>query len=262
MKNSGIVVPTTFSRSDYFKNSVISAKRAGASYLIVVSPSPTDENKKMLDRLMKIGVVDQCMTETQGLPLAEVINQALMKLPDWCEYVGWLGDDDLLLPDSIQTAVKALSQNPEAVMVYGGCDYVDPDGKLIGTNRSSQFASKLLNFGPQLIPQPGSLWRRGTFEEIGGLSSDFNLAFDFDLFLRLSKQGKLLFVDRTLAQFRWHPDSLSVKKRWVSVREASRVRRRHYSGAMLVLWVLWEPPVMIATWLAGKVLTLKAVRTL
>lgn len=258
MNRTGIVVPTTFSRPEYFENSVASAKSAGASFLIVVSPSPSDVNKQVLDRLVNNGVVDLCMTELPGLPLAEVLNQALMSLPDWCDYMGWLGDDDLLLPDSIQTVVKALDQNPDAVMVYGGCDYIDPSGKVIGTNRSSQFAATLLHFGPQLIPQPGSLWRRDAFEKIGGLSSDFNLAFDFDLFLRLSREGKLLHVNKTLAQFRWHLDSLSVKRRWVSVSEASRVRRRYYSGAMRVLWVLWEPPVMITTWIAGKLLNLRA----
>jgi hypothetical protein len=92
---------------------------------------------------------------------------------------------------------------------------------------------------------------------VGGLSPQFDLAFDFDLFLKLKQIGELHYIGKTLAQFRWHPDSLSVKRRWVSVSEASRVRRKHYKGVMRIVWPLWEPWVMVATWLAGKLVTFR-----
>lgn len=250
------MIPTIFSRPTLLPFAVESiSNQSHEVELVIGCPQELVESVSVV--LPGVRVV----AEPDGVSLAEKINYLFAQLDSSCEYMGWLGDDDLLLPDSIQSAVKALDQNPDAVMVYGACDYIDPSGRIIGTNRSSQFASRLLHFGPQLIPQPGSLWRREAFEKLGGLSSDFNLAFDFDLFLKLSREGKLLYVNKTLAQFRWHPDSLSVKRRWVSVSEASRVRRRHYSGAMRVLWVLWEPPVMITTWIAGKLLTQRTVRT-
>ena len=256
MSRVGLVIPTIFSRPNLLPLAVESISHQSHEVELLIG-CPQELVKSVSGVLPGVRV----LAEPQGVSLAEKINYLFAQLDPSCEYMGWLGDDDLLLPHSIQTSVKALDQNSDAVMAYGGCDYIDPSGKVIGTNSSSEFAATLLHFGPQLIPQPGSLWRREDFEKIGGLSSDFNLAFDFDLFLRLSKQGKLLYVDKTLAQFRWHPDSLSVKRRWVSVNEASRVRRRHYSGAMRVLWVLWEPPVMIATWIAGKLLTLKTLHT-
>jgi GT2 family glycosyltransferase len=246
------VIPTIFSRPALLPLAVESISNQSHQVELVVG-CPEELAAKVSSVLPGVRVV----SEPKGGSLAQKINYLFAQLDSPCDYIGWLGDDDLLLPDSIQTAVKALDQNLDAVMVYGGCDYVDPSGGLIGTNRSSQFASKLLHFGPQLIPQPGSLWRREAFEKIGGLSSDFNLAFDFDLFLRLSREGKLLYVNKTLAQFRWHPDSLSVRRRWVSASEASKVRRRHYSGVMRFMWLIWEPLVMVATWLGGKLLSLK-----
>jgi hypothetical protein len=48
----------------------------------------------------------------------------------------------------------------------------------------------------------------------------------------LSKVGRLSYLNETLADFRWHPDSLSVRRRADSVREASVVRRSH-----LPIWV-------------------------
>lgn len=257
MKKVGIVIPTIFSRPEYLPSAAKSIKAAGDCYLLLASPKPTGQEQLIIDELFSSNLIDQHFIETPGLPLAEKINEALQALPEVCTLIGWLGDDDLLTENSLSMTAGKLETSPEAVMVFGGVDYINKDGEVLFTNPSSQFHEKLLHFGPQLIPQPGSLWRRSAFEKVGGLSGEFNLAFDFDLFLKLSNQGRLLHINQTLAQFRWHPDSLSVKKRWVSVSEASRVRRKHYQGPMGLLWPLWEPWVMFATWLAGKLVTLR-----
>jgi len=254
----GVVIPTIFSRPEYLPLAARSLRSAGNSHILLSSPELHEEQLKLVEGLKLEGLIDQHFIETPGLPLAEKINEALRALPTDCTLIGWLGDDDLLTQNSLSVASAKLEAHPEAVMVYGGVDYIDKDGKVLFTNPSSKFHEKLLRFGPQLIPQPGALWRRDSFERAGGLSGEFNLAFDFDLFLKLSNEGRLLHIDQTLAQFRWHPDSLSVKKRWVSVSEASRVRRKHYRGVMRLLWPLWEPGVMVATWLAGKLVSVKA----
>jgi GT2 family glycosyltransferase len=108
-----------------------------------------------------------------------------------------------------------------------------------------------LRFGPQLIPQPGALYNRAVFEQIGGLNTKYQLAFDFDLFYSLSKVGKTVFVPSVLAKFRWHPYSLSVSKRRQSVDEASQVRISHLPKALRGISFIWEFPVRSATYWAG-----------
>lgn len=244
-------MPTIFSRPQYLPLAVKTIKDSGDCFLLLASPAPSIEAHGLKAQLHEFGQIDSHLIETPGLPLAGKINEALRALPADCEYIGWLGDDDILLPGALEAAAKVLDQDPEVVMVYGGCDYISPSGDVLFTNSSSSFAAKLLSFGPQLIPQPGSLWRRSVFEKVGGLSGEFNLAFDFDLFLKLSKEGRLRHLPQTLAQFRWHEDSLSVKKRSTSVSEASQVRRNHYEGIMRIIWPLWEPVVIIVTLTAG-----------
>jgi GT2 family glycosyltransferase len=140
------------------------------------------------------------------------------------------------------------------VMVYGDCRYIDQGGNELFINRSGEVARKLLGYGPQLIPQPGALWRRDAFEAVGGLSADFDLAFDYDLFMKLKREGTIAYIPQILASFRWHPDSLSVKSRWKSAKEASRVRIRHHRGFSKLLIAL-EPAIVLATWMAGKLVT-------
>lgn len=260
MGKIGIVIPTIFSRPEYLPLAVESVRKAGPCHLAISAPDVQDRVQHEFQELLSFEP-DQLIEETPEVGLAQKISDALNALSEECEYIGWLGDDDLLHPKSLEIAAAYLDQHPECVMVYGGCDYIDAQGNLIFKNPSSQLAATILNFGPQLIPQPGSLWRREVFEKVGGLSPDFDMAFDFDLFLKLKKTGELKHIPKTLASFRWHKDSLSVKKRWRSVKEASRVRRSHYATLGRALWPLWEPWVMIATWAAGRVTNLRATQS-
>ena len=257
MQTIGLVVPTLFTRLDYLARTIQSIKQEPASYLLLTSPLPFSDAETLLKGIGVVHLIDGYFVENPAFTLPEKITAAMSQLPNSCQHIGWLGDDDMLLPDGLASAARVLDEDPDVVMVYGGCDYITSGDNTLFTNKSSQFAARLLRFGPQLIPQPGALWRRRAFEELGGLSSEFNLAFDLDLFLKLSKIGELRHINKTLAQFRWHPDSLSVKRRWRSVTEASRVRRQHYSGLMRYMWAVWEPWVILATWLAGKLVGLR-----
>ena len=248
----GIVVPTLGERPDYLEQCLKSIRAAGQAHILLVAPSSFDTSN-----LKSTGLVDSVVADMgSGLPAA--INSGIELLPESVEYVNWLGDDDLLKPGSLSTTTGVLDQKQEVVMVFGGCDYIDSDGEIVWENRSGQWAVPLLRFGPDLIPQPGALFRRSTFNAVEGLKTNLGWAFDFDLFLRFSKAGKLHYLNQTLAQFRWHPESLSVEHRKRSVAEASQVRVSHLPAFLRAISFIWEYPVRQATLVAGKRVTAKA----
>jgi GT2 family glycosyltransferase len=251
-KRVGIVVPTLGKRADYLRQCLDSIKLAGEAHVCLVAPSDFDYKE-----LMSLGLVDQFVVDP-GTGLPEAINKGFSELPSDIEYINWLGDDDLVSPGSIKKAGSVLDSDLKTVLVYGSCDYVDPQGKVIWTNKSGQWASNILGFGPDLIPQPGCLFRRSAFNQIGGLNKDFNWAFDFDLLLNLKKVGGLKFLDATLSSFRWHPESLSVEYRTKSVAEASKVRVSHLPSPLRPISWLWEYPVKKATFFAGLRVTERA----
>jgi GT2 family glycosyltransferase len=183
------------------------------------------------------------------------INQGFRALPENIEYITWIGDDDLLTPGSLEVATRALDKPEKPVLVFGHCQYIDSDGKDVLVKRSGSWAVPLLRFGPQLIPQPSAFFRRDAFEKVGGLSDKFQFAFDFELFLKLSKGGKAVFIDQILSSHRWHKTSLTYSRRWDSVKEASRVRVSNMPAAVRVVSFLWEYPVMAITYFAGALLS-------
>lgn len=146
---------------------------------------------------------------------------------DDTEYVGWLGDDDLLSPGSLAATTGVLDADPGASMAYGWCDYVDDAGRVIFSNRAGRLAGRLIGFAPNLVPQPGSLMRLSDVRAVGGVDERLTLSMDLDLFLKLRGRGRLVPVPRTLASFRWHPDSVTVQSEEASAEEADHVRMRY-----------------------------------
>jgi hypothetical protein len=254
----GIVVPTLGKRPDYLIQCLSSIKLAANEnspvHVIIVAPESFDPSSFFDDGLIHNVLMDP------GTGLAGAINAGLAAMPDEVEYMNWLGDDDLLAAGSIDAATNFLNANPKTVLVFGSCDYIDSTGQVVWTNKSGTYAVPLLRFGPNLIPQPGALFRKKSFFGVRGLNQDYDWAFDFDLLIKLSKIGKLSFIDKKLSSFRWHPESLSVEYRNKSVEEASKVRISHLPFLLRPFCWLWEYPVKKATFAAGLRVTERAKR--
>lgn len=242
----GIVVPTIGGRPEYLPQTLSSIRAAGDAYVLMVGREDFDPTE-----FLRLGLIDDYVNET-ATSLPRKINQGFNSLPPSVEYINWIGDDDLLAKDAITIARNRIKQEDKPALVFGGCQYIGPHNELLWLNKSGQWAVPLLRFGPQLIPQPGALYRRSTFNQIGQLSENYSLAFDFDMFLKLSKAGKAAYIPKTLASFRWHQGSLSVSRRQLSVKEASRVRRAHLPAILKPVSWMWEWAVLLSTYLAGK----------
>ena len=249
MNNIGIVVPTLGSRPEYLLEALKSIRDAGECFIVIVAPTQADVDK-VIDR----GFFDELVEDPmQGL--VEAINTGVRALPQQVDFFNWLGDDDTLAPNSLRMSSSPLEDDPEVVCVFGMCQYMNQDGQPIYNNRFGRFAVPLLKFGPQLIPQPGALFRRTAFNKVGGLDPTYKCAFDLDLLLKLKKIGKIRYVPNQLSSFRWHSDSLSVRSRNVSVREARKIRQKDLTWFFRFFSPTWEIPLEKLIYLAGIILT-------
>jgi hypothetical protein len=115
-----------------------------------------------------------------------------------------------------------------------------------------------MRVGPQLIPQPGSLFTLKAFNEVGGLNTSYKWAFDLDLFLKFVRIGEFHYIPQVLSSFRWHDGSLSVGGRLGSVTEASKIRRTYLPRAIQFVSPMWELVIRRLILVAGVVLSRKS----
>ena len=250
-KDVAIVVPTLGIRTDYLRLSLNSLRNSGAGLLCIIAPKELNLDDFVSENLFDLRIDDD------GDGLANAINKAFSLLPSDIEYMSWLGDDDLIEINALNVAREKMIADSEVVAVVGICDYIGPSGEKILTNKAGSLGIKILSWGPDLIPQPGSLLRRSAFDEMGGLDPRFRMAFDLDMFLRLQKLGRIEFLNQKVASFRWHPTSLSVDQRRYAVLEASTIRRRNHSKPVSYISLLWEPLIIAITLGLGTVVNFR-----
>lgn len=249
-----VVVPTLGRRPEYLAQTVASVMAQQAPHDLVVVVPPTAVEARTLAADVGARVVD----DPGGLSAA--VNAGLATAGPEHAYANWIGDDDLLAPDALARAGAVLESSPDVALVYGHCVYIDPDGRLLWTSRAGRLARVALAWGPNLIPQPGMLFRLADFHVVGGLDESLEYAMDLDLLLRLRRRGRFVDLGVPVSSFRWHPDSLTVGSRQASLSESEAVKRRYLSPAGRRARFLWERPTRWATLLAARTVSRRGRR--
>lgn len=249
-----VVLPTLGERLDTLQETfeTIAQQRQDVSlHLVVVCPAGAAEAKKLA---LSYGatIVDD---PKEGISTA--IN-AGVKARKGEKYYAWMGDDDLFRPKGLATLQGLLEANPEAIVSYGGCDYITPQGDVIATSNAGKLAQFLLPWGPDLIPHPGAMIRLDALEAEGLFDASLKYVMDLDMFLRLQKVGKFVSTRTTVSAFRWHPDSLTVANRQGSSSEAEAVKKKHLPRALQPISGLWHVPIRYAASYAAKNLNKRA----
>ena len=150
------------------------------------------------------------------------------------DILAWLNSDDTYLPGAISEAVRFLSANPEAGMVYGDANLIDDDGQVIGRFPARQTDYRRLMRGYVHIPQQASFFRAELWRQVGPLDPSFFFAMDYDLWVRLAKIAPLYYYPRLWANFRIHGKAKSVAADDRCWPEMLRVHRREGGG-----WLSW-----------------------
>lgn len=139
----------------------------------------------------------------------------------------WLSADDTLLPGSVSTAVKRFQIGQSPGVVYGEANWTASDSKVLDRYPTSPDAIQHL-WRECLICQPSAFVRRSALEAIGYLDENLKSAFDYDLWIRLSRKVDFVYLDRCLATSRMHRANLTLAQRRTALSEAMTVQLRHF----------------------------------
>jgi glycosyltransferase involved in cell wall biosynthesis len=150
--------------------------------------------------------------------------------------VAWLSADDTYLSGAVRTIVGQFGSSPDAAVVYGDADWIDEDGKCLGRYPSGRpFTPKMLRHDC-CICQPACFIRREALEVVGMLDSRLRSAFDYDLWIKLSKRFPIVHLSECVATSRMHRQNISLKMRRLMFEESIGLLRRHY-GYVPLHWI-------------------------
>lgn len=152
------------------------------------------------------------------------------------EIVTFINSDDLLMPGSIEAALKMLSTSPTLDGVFGGIRYLDSEGKTIREYTYPPYYHWIAK-RKAYIPQPGCFFTKSLWRRLGGFREDLSCTFDSDFFHRAILSGAHFATTSELwAGFRVHDDAKGVSEKWRDVYQremiANRMEFRKTSGAL------------------------------
>lgn len=139
--------------------------------------------------------------------------------------MAWINSDDYYLPGALQTAAAAIEGDSSLAMVYG-------DGRVVEGSSHSESASgveplfdlwKLIHLY-DFISQPSVFLRRDALEKAGYLDERLHYIMDWELWIRVSKFGKVRFIPQALSCARVHPGAKTGSagiKRWKEIQWCS-----------------------------------------
>ena len=123
------------------------------------------------------------------------------------EILAYLNSDDLYAPNCLTPVSNYFSTHPEAKMVYGDCYLINEAGDKFGSYPAEGYENFLdlvdyQYYGKLIIPQPTVFWRKEIIKTVGLLNENYELAMDYEYWLRCAFKYNLHYINRYLACYR------------------------------------------------------------
>jgi glycosyltransferase involved in cell wall biosynthesis len=217
------IVTPSFNQGRYIRDCIesVQIQTEVQTEHIVIDACSTDETVSVLKsypHLQWVSEPDQGQTDgiNKGLGLAT---------GDW---LMWLNADDYLLPEALKEVTAFAETHGDADVIYGDCDFVDEQKRVVGRKRERDFDLKMLLFYGCYIPSTATLFHRRVLEAGHQLDPHFRVCMDYDWYMRLARAGfHFSHVNETLACFRWHASNISTAFATRRRKERLQVQRQH-----------------------------------
>jgi glycosyltransferase involved in cell wall biosynthesis len=223
MAKVSLIIPT-FSRPHLLPRCVESALKAGSGVeVIVVDDASSDETASVCQALRDINYVR--LDFNRGVAGAR--NEGVAASSG--EYIGFLDDDDLRLPNSIDAQVNLLEADPEAGMVYGRAAYGDEQCRPKGGSYpdvcpQGDIFWELMQWN--FVPCLTVIFRRACLDRAGLLDESGTGVDDWDLWVRISELYPVVATEETVAIWR-QPTPTSEQFSFRAERMHRRAHRLH-----------------------------------
>lgn len=178
--------------------------------VIVVNDGSPDDTVSVLRPLIaeeKIRYIEQ-----QNAGQAAARNRGLAEAKG--EYIAFLDDDDLWLPDKLKWQVDALDADAQLGVIGGTAEVRSVGGGIEDVpGVTGCITREMICRGCPMLSPGQSLIRRSILMQVGGFDSRIWGADDWDLWLRLSLITRIVIEERKVLIYRAHDGSASRNQR-------------------------------------------------
>jgi len=210
------IVTPSFNQAKFLPRALasVAAQRYPRIEQIVMDGGSTDGSVSILKEFS--GRLAHWESEADRGP-AHAINKGFQRATG--EILSWLNSDDMLADSALELVGRTFRDNPDVDVVFGNALYVNGNDEPIlmdhGAYKTALYFGKVQPVAKipaywsyvHALPQPTVFFRKRILEKAGSLDEQYKCIFDFELFFRFCRIGKLSKIERTLGFYRIHQDA-------------------------------------------------------
>lgn len=208
MPKVSIVLPT-YNGEKYIRESIdsIISQTFKDWELIVVDDCSMDNTGNIVEGYKKKDQRIKIIHNEQNQKLPRSLNIGFRKAQG--EYLTWTSDDNLYLPNALESMAKYLDEHDKTVMVCTAMNKIDYNGLYIQKHREYSYEEMLYND----CVGASFMYRKCVLNDIGEYNPRRFLVEDYDYWLRiLFYYGRIDYIDQVEYLYRIHKNSLTVTR--------------------------------------------------
>ncbi len=184
--------------------------------LLVIDDGSTDGSPAVIERVLRDCPFPAEFIRRSNRGLCATLNEGLTKTQG--KYFAYLGSDDLWVPEFLSARLSMMEGRPEAVVGYGHAFLIDGASNI--TDCTADWAhyidgnARTMLLKEAIAPMsPTVVYRRSAVERHGW--NEKSRLEDYELYLRLSRDGPFAFDPRVLSAWRQHGTNTSRDSLWM-----------------------------------------------
>lgn len=174
--------------------------------LVIIDDGSTDNSKEIVTSHLCDGRVRYIHQENRGFSAA--VNRGIKESSG--SLIGFIGQDDLWMPNKSELQVKYLSEHKDIALVHSNYCSIDSEGGIIGVRdikipdvSSKRKVVEQLFLG-NFIGFETVLVKRKCFDEVGFFDESMVGCSDHDMWLRMAESFNIGYLDLPLVKKRQH----------------------------------------------------------
>jgi glycosyltransferase involved in cell wall biosynthesis len=198
-----ILIPT-YNREGFLGEAIDSvlAQDYPALELLVLDDGSTDGTPAVVERYARSH--PECLRSTrhENMGQPRTLNRGFELARG--ELIGYLSDDDVLLPGAVTKLADVLISEPDVVVAFSAFHVIDDGGEIQDTEAPAEFSlvESVRLHEPGI--GPGALFRRSLLDRIGAWDPSLRYSPDWEFWLRAASVGKFRLVPEPLSGYRHH----------------------------------------------------------
>ncbi|HKK53949.1 MAG TPA: glycosyltransferase [Patescibacteria group bacterium] len=210
-----IIIPV-YNRQDLLERAIISVLNQTYKNfeLIIVNDASTENIKEFVKKFddKRIKYIEH--TINSGGP-AKPKNTGIKIAKG--DYIAFLDSDDKWLENKLKKQLKLYEKNINNNIGLVGCEEINFN-ELTQEKRHTKLPALIEKMSPEILkkclPHSSSsvMIKKSVFKTVGLFSEDFKISDDYDLYIRISRKYKLLFVQEPLFYYYIHNNNASTIK--------------------------------------------------